>query len=145
VGKNNDICGVTKADASGNVTCMTAMPSTARPTSTPLGILRKDADGFQVFTMWYVPGADGCSKGATYLTVHQLLTSTGTVSQRLGTLVANEPATSPLILRGRLYVFGANGAIEITSRLPDTISAGRAVPPTSATSVYGRLNWCEVE
>lgn len=143
VGKGTEICGVTKSDTSGNVTCLTALPSTARPTSTPLGILRKSADGFQVFTMWYVPGADGCSKGASYLTVHQLLTNK--VSQRLGVLAANEPATSPLVLGGHVYVFGAGGPIDVTGSLTEPISAGRAVPPVSTTSIYGRLNWYEVE
>jgi hypothetical protein len=119
------------------------MPITARPTSTPLGILLADASGFQVMTMWYVPAADGCTRGQTYFTIHQMA-ATGTVAQRLGANVASEPVTSPVILGGRIYLFGSSGALEITNLAPDSVTAGRAVPPNGGTGAFTRFSWSEV-
>jgi hypothetical protein len=143
VGNDNEICGVTQADSNGHVTCKTSMPITARPTSTPLGILLADASGFQVMTMWYVPAADGCTRGQTYFTIHQMA-ATGTVAQRLGANVASEPVTSPVILGGRIYLFGSSGALEITNLAPDSVTAGRAVPPNGGTGAFTRFSWSEV-
>ena len=143
VGHGDQICGTTVTDKDGNITCQTPLPVTARPASTPLGILRQDGEGFQVFTMWYVPAADGCTKGASYLTIHQLLA--GTVTQRLGVMAALEPVTSPLVMRGHIYVFGASGAIDITGLVPDAIIPDPEAPPAAAGVAYTRLNWIEVQ
>jgi hypothetical protein len=143
VGNNNEICGVTQTDSHGNITCQTAMPANARPTSTPLGVLLSDASGFQVMTMWYVPAPDGCTRGQTYLTIHQM-SAAGIVAQRLGTVAANEPVTSPVLIGGRIYLFGSSGAIDITSLAPDTVTAGRAIPTSSATGNFSRYSWSEV-
>ena len=143
VGNDNEICGVTQTDLHGVVTCKTPMPLAARPTSTPLGLLLADASGFQVMTMWYVPAADGCTRGQTYFTIHQM-SATGIVAQRLGADVANEPVTSPVILGGRIYLFGSSGAIEISSLVPDSVTAGRAIPPNGGTGAFSRYSWTEV-
>jgi len=143
VGNNNEICGVTQTDSHGNITCQTAMPTNARPTSTPLGVLLADASGFQVMTMWYVPAPDGCTRGQTYLTIHQM-SAAGIVTQRLGTVAANEPVTSPVLIGGRIYLFGSSGAIDITSLAPDTVTAGRAIPTSSASGNFSRYSWSEV-
>jgi hypothetical protein len=143
VGNDNEICGDTQTDGSGNITCKTSMPITARPTSTPLGVLLADATGFQIMTMWYVPAADGCTRGHTYLTIHQMSAS-GIVTQRLGKNVASEPVTSPVILGGRIYLFGSSGAIEITHFAPDSITAGRAIPVNGGTGTFSRYSWSEV-
>jgi hypothetical protein len=143
VGNDNEICGVTQTDTHGNVTCKTSMPITARPTSTPLGLLLADASGFQVMTMWYVPAADGCTRGQTYFTIHQM-SAAGIVTQRLGADVAAEPVTSPVILGGRIYLFGSGGAIEITNLTPDSVTAGRAIPPNGGTGAFTRFSWSEV-
>jgi hypothetical protein len=144
VGNDNQICAVTQTDTNGVITCKTSMPLTARPTATPLGVLMSDASGFQILTMWYVARPDGCSKGQTYFTAHRIY-GDGSVSQRVGAMVANEPVTSPVILRGRVFLFGASGAIEITNVLPDAVTPGRAVPPNGGTGQFQRLNWMEVD
>jgi hypothetical protein len=144
VGNNSQICGVTQTDANGVISCKTPMPLQARPTSTPLGILLADASGFEIMTMWYAPNPNGCSKGQTYFTLHRIY-GTGLYSQRAGAMVANEPVTSPVILGGRIYLFGASGAMEITGLLPDPVIAGFAAPPNGGTGQYSRLNWTEVE
>jgi hypothetical protein len=119
------------------------MPLTARPTSTPIGVLLHDASGFEILTMWYVFSTDGCTRGQTYLTIHRMV-ATGVATQRLGAMVATEPVTSPVILGGRVFLFGSSGATEITSIVPDSISAGRAVPSNGGTGQYLRFNWSEI-
>jgi hypothetical protein len=143
VGNNSEICGVTRTDAQGVVTCKTAMPLGARPTATPLGILLADASGFEVYTMWYVASPDGCDKGQTYLTVHRMYAN-GVVDQRFGFMAASEPVTSPVIFGGHIYLFSSSGAIDITGLLPSSVSAGRAVPPNTGTGQFQRYNWSEI-
>jgi hypothetical protein len=143
VGNDNEICGVTHTDEHGVVTCQTAMPLAARPTSTPLGVLLKDGLGFQFLTMWYVPAPDGCTRGKTYLTIHQIM-GNGEAKQRLGIHAADEPVTSPVIVGGRVYLFGSSGALEVTQLIPDALVAGRAVVPTSTIGHFGRFSWTEV-
>lgn len=145
VGNNSEICGVTEVSSSGTVTCKEGMPISARPTATPIGILKKDASGFQVFTMWYAAAPDGCTKGQTYFTIHDVsLGATSMVQQKMGAMVAAEPVTSPVIMRGQVMIFGAGGAYNITSLAPDSIVAGVAIPPSSGSSPFSRFNWTEV-
>jgi hypothetical protein len=144
VGNDAEICGVTHKDSVTKlITCTTSMPLAARPTSTPLGLLRGDASGFQVMTMWYVPAADGCTKGVTYLTIHEM--TSGNIDQLLGAAVAQEPVTSPVVLRGRIYLFGSSGAYDITNLASDTVvTTGRAIEPTSLGGNFARFNWTEL-
>jgi hypothetical protein len=142
VGNNSQICGITKLETNGSVTCLTAMPTNARPTATPIGVLKADASGFQVYTMWYAPAPDGCTKGQTYFTAHEM--SAGAVSQRVGAMVASEPVTSPVIMRGQILIFGAGGAYNITNVAPDSVTAGLALPPSGGTSSFTRYSWYEV-
>lgn len=142
VGDDAEICAVTQKNELGEVSCKTSMPTGARPTATPLGILRKDAAGFQVFTLWYVASPNGCSKGETYLTIHQV--KEDAISQRLGVKVAEEPVTSPVILNGRVYVIGSAGAMEITDLLPDALVGGQARGPRSLEGLFSRLSWTEI-
>lgn len=144
VGHDNEICGTTQVDSHGNVSCKTSMPLAARPTATPLGVLRSDASGFQVMTIWYVPAPDGCSKGTSYLTIHQMSTGTNTVTQRMGVAVANEPVTSPIVMNGHVYVIGSSGPIDITNSVPDVFAPGRAVSPSSYGGIFTRINWTEL-
>jgi hypothetical protein len=143
VGNNDEICGTPDTDSHNHVTCRTAMPAAARPTSTPLGLLLADGSGFEVMTMWYVYSDNGCTRGQTYLTVHRV-TGTGGATQRFGSAVASEPVTSPVILSGRVFVFGSGGPVEITSMIPDAITPGRAGPPNGGTGKFRRFNWTEV-
>ncbi len=143
VGNDNEICGVTQTDENGVVTCKTPMPLGARPTATPLGVLLADASGFEVMTMWYVASPDGCTRGQTYFTTHRIY-GNGQTTQRVGLMVANEPVTSPVILGGRVYLFGSTGAIEITSLVPSSISAGRAIPPNGGMGQFTRYDWAEM-
>ncbi len=140
----NQLCGVTHLATNGTVVCDTPLPTSARPTSTPLGILKADGNGFQVVTMWYAPPSGVCSQGQTYLTIHQM--ASNVVTQRLGYLVMTaNPATSPVIIGGRVYVFGSDvHPDDVTRFLPDTIGPGTAVQPTVYSGQFARFNWTEV-
>ncbi len=140
----NQICGVTHLASDGSVVCDTQMPVTARPTSTPLGILKADGNGFEVVTMWYAAPSDVCGVGKTYLTIHQM--TSGAVTERLGYLVTStNPATSPVIIGGRVYVFGGTTTFDdVTPFLPDAISAGSAVQASPYSGQFSRFNWTEV-
>jgi len=126
------------------VVCDTVLPTNARPTSTPMGILKADASGFQVVTMWYSTPSDVCQLGKTYLTVHQM--TNNAVTQRAGYLVTStNPATSPVIISGRVFVFGGAGTFDnATTFLPDVISAGSAVESSPYSGQFTRFNWTEV-
>lgn len=145
VGNGNDICGVTTMDLQRHITCQRPLPTNARPTSTPIGILLKDASGFEIMTTWYVPATDGCTRGESFLTIHRVTAGgTGLVTQRVGVSVAPEPVTSPVVLGGRVYVFGSDGPKEITSKIPDVLTPGRAAPPVTVDSAFSRYNWTEI-
>jgi hypothetical protein len=68
------------------------------------------------------------------------------VTQRLGYLVMTaNPATSPVIIGGRVYVFGSDvHPDDVTRFLPDTIGPGTAVQPTVYSGQFARFNWTEV-
>jgi Tfp pilus assembly protein, tip-associated adhesin PilY1 len=140
----NQICGVTHLATDGSVVCDTQMPVTARPTSTPLGILKADGNGFEVVTMWYAAPSSVCDVGKTYLTIHQM--TSNAVTQRLGYMVTStNPATSPVIIGGRVYVFGGTTTFDdVTPFLPDAISAGSAVQASPYSGQFSRFNWTEV-
>jgi hypothetical protein len=140
----NQICGVTHLASDGSVVCDTQMPSNARPTSTPLGILKADGNGFEVVTMWYAAPSNVCDVGQTYLTIHQM--TSGAVTERLGYQVhSTNPATSPVIIGGRVYVFGGTTTFDdVTPFLPDAISAGSAVQASPYSGQFSRFNWTEV-
>ncbi len=140
----SQICGVTHVGSGGSVICDTIMPTSARPTSTPLGVLKADGNGFQVVTMWYASPSNVCDVGKTYLTIHQM--ASNVVTQRLGYLVrSTTPATSPVIIGGRVYVFGGTTSFDdVTPFLPDTISAGSAVQASPYSGQFTRFNWAEV-
>jgi hypothetical protein len=52
--------------------------------------------------------------------------------------------TSPVILGGRIFIFGSSGATEITGLIPDSVSVGRAAPPNGGTGQFQRYSWYEV-
>ena len=91
--------------------------------------------------MWYAPAPDGCTKGETFFTVHEI--AGGDVEQRVGAMVAEEPVTSPVVMRGQVMIFGAGGPYNVTGVSPDGVTVGLALPPASGTGQYNRLNWTE--
>ncbi len=110
-----EICAV-KANAL--AACTTPMPVGARPTGTPMGIVKSDRTAFQLITLWYQPAPNSCTKGTTYITVHEVFAN-GTYKQNLGMKLADEPVTSAVIVGGNLTVATGGGqAINIGGFIP---------------------------
>jgi hypothetical protein len=126
-------------------TCTTAMPSSARPLASSTGILRADYNSFALVTLWYVPDAGGCTKGKTYLTIHEV-TPSGIATQRHGELVGDEPVLGAVFVAGKLMIARSDGARVITT--PGLAQANAVVPPgVTTTYLYDRyrsMGWIEV-
>jgi hypothetical protein len=129
------LCGVTNA---AGTSCTQTLPASARPASTPTAILRADGNGFQVVTTWYEPAADGCTKGTTYLTLHEVLASAGTVTQKLALKLANEPISAATFVGGKLYYATEAGVTDLTSQLPPSVSFTRG-----KSGGFRRTGWSE--
>jgi hypothetical protein len=92
------------------------LPKTARPTGTPLAVVRTDGTGFQIYTAWYEPAManwDTCPESATsgnsYVTLHEFL-SNGTWAQIAGRIYPHQYVTGVQFVGTTLFVtFGNNG------------------------------------
>ena len=143
VGVDSEICAV---KAFGSPTCTTSMPLSARPTGTPLAILKSDASGFLIFTLWFVPPVAGCGAGNTYLTLHEINTNgaAGFV-QKMGMSLAPESLSGIVVSGGKIYVLGTSGAMEVTGSVGQAFGQGRAVRPGGATGDRFRMTgWTEI-
>jgi hypothetical protein len=141
----NQLCALTHVASNGTVICDTPLPANARPTSTPLGILKADGNGFQVIAMWYAAPSDVCGLGKTYLTIHQM--ASDAVTQRLGyAVMTKNPATSPVIVGGKVFVFGSETSRpdNVTGSLLDAIVPGSAVQASPYSGQFARFNWSEI-
>jgi hypothetical protein len=141
----NQLCAITHVASNGAVICDKPLPANARPTSTPLGILKADGNGFQVIAMWYAAPSNVCSLGDTYLTIHQM--ASDAVTQRLGYAVTTKnPATSPVIVGGKIFVFGSETSRpdNVTGNLLDAIVPGSAVQASPYSGQFARFNWSEI-
>jgi hypothetical protein len=123
--------------------CTQRLPENARPTATPMAILKKDGSGFKMMTMWYAQDLQGCSKGQTWLTLHEVQGQTVSLEQALK--VGDEPVTSPVIVGGKIFVVGSGGTIEISGSLQATFSTGVSTPqPDLGGGLYEQLSWTEL-
>jgi hypothetical protein len=125
--------------------CNRAMPATARPISTPTAVLRSDGSGFLLVTTWYEPDKNGCSKGNTYLTLHEL--SGSGVQQLKGQFLATEPVTGPVLVAGKLVFAVAGKVIELQGFFKEQIQAAAAPPasPPAPTGARFRVtSWTEL-
>jgi hypothetical protein len=94
--------------------------------------------------MWYAAPSDVCSPGDTYLTIHQM--ASDAVTQRLGYVVTTKnPATSPVIVGGKVFVFGSDAHPDkVTGSLLDAIVPGSAVQASPYSGQFARFNWSEL-
>ena len=129
------ICGVTSTSGS----CTEALPSGARPNSTPTAVLRSDGQGFIVLATWYVPAVDGCNDGTTYITVFDLDANTTNFKQRFGKNLISEPVTSTVFVGGKLMFAAQAGVTDLTPLLP----SGLAFNPGQIGDRYRRTGWTE--
>jgi hypothetical protein len=145
VGVDKAMCAIT--DAAG-VNCLTPLPAAARPMGTPVAILKQDASGFVILSMWYVPDAVGCGKGTTYMLIHQLTAVTGAASSvalKQALKIADEPVASPIVVAGKIVVLSANGPVTLNASLNQSFVVGQASPNQGAVSgqPFKMLGWLE--
>jgi hypothetical protein len=138
---SNQICAVGITGA-----CTTAMPANARPIASSTGVVRDELDGFALVTLWYVPDANGCNKGRTFITVHDV-SVTGTATQIHGEQIADEPVVGAVFVAGKLMVIRQDGPRQVTVNGLGSIKAG--VPGGGGASTglvdrYRRIGWTEL-
>jgi hypothetical protein len=136
-GVTSQMCGVTSSDGG---TCLEVLPAGARPNATPTAVVRGDGNGFVAIATWYLPAADGCNEGMTYLTVHELNASSGTVSQKFGMKLASEPVTSTVFVGGKLLFAAQDGVTDLTTMLPPNLRFSTTV----SGERYRRTGWSEL-
>jgi hypothetical protein len=136
------ICGVWNSTTN---TCTTPLPNNARPMGSPLGILRDDFDGFALVTLWYVPNLAGCSKGESYLTIHEITVQEASY-QIHGEKIADEPVVGAVFAAGKLMVVTSQGPKSINT---NKLGGVNILQNTGATNInlvdrYRRYGWTEV-
>ncbi|HEY0714880.1 MAG TPA: hypothetical protein VGF45_19525, partial [Polyangia bacterium] len=139
---SNEICAVWNTTTK---TCTTPMPTNARPMASPTGVLRDDYEGFALISSWYVPDANGCTKGTTYLVIHEV-TATEQVKQIYGQNIGSEPVVGAVFAGGKLLVVLENGPREITTAGLAGIQSVATPTPTTTGLVdrYRRIGWTEL-
>jgi len=141
VGDSTRMCAVT--DASG-ANCLTTLPLTARPMSTPLAVLKQDGSGFLALSTWYVPAASGCGKGATYMQIHQYTAGQSVLKQALK--VGDEPVSAPIVVGGKIMVMSSGGPVVINGSVLQNFVVGTSTPANNGVSAepFKILGWTEL-
>jgi Neisseria PilC beta-propeller domain len=137
----SEICAVGTSAA-----CSTPMPANARPIGTSTGIVRDDLDGFGLVTLWYVPDTNGCNKGRSFITVHDIPV-TGAVSQIHGEEIANEPVVGAVFVAGKLLVVRQDGPKQVIVPGMGTVREGNPSGGGAVTGLvdrYRRVGWTEL-
>ena len=119
----NRLCGVTTGKTGNATTCGpdgSWLPKTARPTGSPVAVLRGDGGGFQIYTTWYSPPApswDNCqgssTNGDSYVTVHEFLAN-GTWAQIYGMQILHQYVTGVQFLGTSLFITSGDGTVPET-------------------------------
>ncbi len=140
-GTSNRLCGVTTVGKTSSASdCGTGgswLPATARPTGTPVAVVRTDGTGFQLYTTWYDPPKanwDTCPESATsgnsYVTLHEFL-SNGIWAQIAGREYPHQYVTGVQFVGTTLFItFGTN----TTTPSPTTDNFGQAFFPVTPQS-----------
>jgi hypothetical protein len=142
VGVSPQLCGV--SDLSGTV-CQTQLPSNARPLGTPLAILKQDGSGFLILSNWYAPDPQGCSKGTTYLQIHQVSVPSGVVTMKQALRVSDEPVSSPIVAGNKIVIITSTGPVVLSGNVTQTFVAGQSSPSMAggAAEPFKILGWSE--
>ena len=125
----NRLCGIaTTMKTSAAADCGTDgswLPTSARPTGTPVAVLRSDGSGFQLYTTWYTPPAanwDNCpgssTNGNSYITLHEFL-SDGTWAQLYGLEIQHQYVTGVQFVGTTLFITAGDGSSPSTPGVPD--------------------------
>ena len=120
----NRLCGVTTAGKTSAATdCGNGgswLPNSARPTGTPVAVIRSDGTGFQILTTWYDPPAanwdncpDSSTNGNSYVTLHEFL-SNGTWAQLYGLQIQHQYVTGVQFVGTTLFITAGDGTSPFT-------------------------------
>jgi len=115
----NRLCGITNGKTSGAADCGAGgswLPVNARPTGTPVAVIRSGADGFQILTTWYTPPAanwDNCptssTNGNSYVTLHEFLAN-GAWAQLVGFEIQHQYVTGVQFVGTTLFITSGDGS-----------------------------------
>jgi hypothetical protein len=118
---------------------------TARPTSTPMAVMRADGNGFQLISTWYQPSSTGCDRGVSYVAVHEFRANTG-IKQLFATRIADQPVVGTAFVGGKLVYSSMAGPSDLSKLLPGTISykTNQIDSVASAAMRFKRVSWIEL-
>jgi hypothetical protein len=153
----NRLCGVTttgKASAASD--CGSGgswLPNEARPTGTPVAVLRGDGAGFQIYTTWYKPPAanwDNCpsssTNGDSYITLHEVLAN-GTWAQLYGMKIQHQYVTGVQFVGTTLFITSGDGTTpggpDANSNFGQTFAPVQQALQSLAGDRYVRTYWTE--
>jgi hypothetical protein len=140
-GVTGQLCGVTNA---AGTSCVETLPAGARPNATPMAVLKKDGSGFILISTWYLPPADACHDGLTYLIIQDYTITTG-IKTTFATKLASEPVTSAVFVGGKLMFVKQAGVTDLTTMLPAAVSfsplVGGGAP--GGAEKFRKLGWME--
>ena len=124
---------------------MTEQALPVQPVSAQVGILRDDFGGFALVTLWYVPDQSGCTRGQTYLTIHEVDTNE-TVAQIHGEKVGDEPVVGAVFAAGKLMVVLSTGPKVIAASKLGALKVESTVhgAKTNLVDRYRRIGWTEL-
>ncbi|HXI59832.1 MAG TPA: PilC/PilY family type IV pilus protein, partial [Polyangia bacterium] len=136
------LCGI--SDLAGTL-CQVQLPATARPLGTPLAILKQDGSGFLILSNWYSPDPKGCSKGTTYLQIHQVSVPSGVVTMKQALQVSDEPVSSPIVAGNKIVIITSTGPMVLSGNVTQTFVAGQSSPTLTgaAAEPFKILGWSE--
>ncbi len=131
----------------GGGTCNEPLPAHARPTSTPLAILKGDGTGFVVMSLWYAPPLQICGTGRSNLALHEININSYQAVQRAGIGLIAEPVTSAVIVGEKVVYTDSQGKVhDVTSQLNQTFVAGGAISDVTRNGGlrFQQTGWTEV-
>ncbi len=147
VAGTESLCGVFDPNTGSNGTCNEPLPAHARPTSTPLAILKGDGTGFVIMSLWYAPPLETCGTGRSYLTLHDININSYQAVQRAGFGLIDEPVTAAVIVDKKVVYTDSQGKVhDVTSQLNQTFVAGGAISDTTRNGGlrFQQTGWTEV-
>ncbi len=126
--------------------CEQVLPANARPMGTPMGLLKRDGSGFQLMSLWYTPDTAGCTKGKTYLALHEVVGGAAVQKQGMELAFAQEPIASAVVVAGHIYVVSSAGLVNIGGEINATYVTGSSQSPTSGAGSgrFNMLGWTEM-
>jgi hypothetical protein len=148
VAGTSTLCGIWDPTGnSGAGSCTQVLPPNARPTGTPLAILKADGTGFLIMSIWFAPALNICAFGRSYLLLHTMDVGGKSFKQQAGIGLVNEAVTSAVIVDKKVVYTDSQGKVhDVTSELNQTFLSGGAISDTSRNGGlrFQQTGWLEV-